>query len=169
MQQSLKTYLLALKVAPMNVGQSYAQLPMHCTIMHRFHSVLDVKTLVAELQPLVSSTSPLELQVVEHQAFGPKKQLVSMIEPTAELLTFHHLLNDKLNLLGVQYTESDWVGDGYVPHVTDKQGKRLSVSKPTMSNAVYLISVEHPLQGSKRFIEAKIELAGKDSYAIKLK
>ena len=159
MKTAFTTYLLALEVAPMAVGQSYQQLPMHCTIMHRFHSALGAKALVTELGPIITRTAIVELLPQNHQAFGPKKQLVTIVDPTPALLALHAELYQKLNQLGVQYTESDWVGEGYIGHVTDKQGGRLPVAKPTLSKAIYLISVEHPLQGSRRFIEARIALA----------
>lgn len=144
----------------MAIGRAYDQLPMHCTIMHRFHSALSAPALVAALQPVIAAAQPVDLLPLNHQAFGPKKQLVTMVEQTSALVVFHRQLHDKLNTLGVQYTESDWVGDGYVPHVTDKQGQRLVSIKATLSSAVYVISVEHPLKGSRRYIDAKIALAG---------
>ncbi|MDL2341845.1 MAG: 2'-5' RNA ligase family protein [Patescibacteria group bacterium] len=158
MNPEFTTYLLALEVAPMTVGQAYEQLPMHCTVMHRFHSVLTPTELVAALQPIFSATAPIELLPAEHVAFGPKKQLVTLVEQTPHLLALHAELFAALNKLGVQYTEADWVGDGYVPHVTDKQGKRLPARSSTLSSAAYLISVQHPLQGHARFIEHKFEL-----------
>lgn len=160
MNKVYTTYLLALEVVPMAVGQAYSQLPMHCTIMHRFHSVLSATALVAALQPIIRAAQPVNLLPLKHQAFGPKKQLVTMVMCEPALFEFHCQLYDKLNSLGVHYTESDWVGTSYTPHVTDKHGKRLTALGPTVSGAVYIISVEHPLKGSQRFVEAKIALVG---------
>ena len=157
MPEEFTTYLLALEVVPMAVGQAFDQLPMHCTIMHRFHSALSAADIAAAVAPIIAACEPILLQPVSHQAFGPRKQLVTMTEPSFPLLDLHRKLYSKLNELGVQYTELDWVGDGYIPHVTDKQDKRLNIKKPTLSQAVYLISVEHPLVGSKRFIESTLQ------------
>ncbi|MBC7708080.1 2'-5' RNA ligase family protein [Polaromonas sp.] len=159
MTEEFTTYLLALEVAPMTVGQAYEQLPMHCTIMHRFHSSLSTEALIASVAPIFARTAPVALVPQEHKAFGPKKQLVTILEPTPPLMELHQQLYAKLNSLGVQYTESDWVGDGYTPHVTDKQGKRLPADTPVLASAAYLISVEHPLVGRQRFIEARLELS----------
>ena len=159
MTEEFTTYLLALEVAPMTVGQAYDQLPMQCTIMHRFHSALSAADITAAVTPIIAASRPVLLQPMSHQAFGPRKQLVTMIEPASQLMDLHQQLYAKLNDLGVNYTELDWVGDGYIPHVTDKQGKRLNVTQPTVSQAMYLISVEHPLVGSKRYIESKIDVS----------
>ena len=142
----------------MTVGANYEQLPMHCTIMHRFHTEVSAAELKDNLTSIVENSPPITLVPVKHQAFGPKKQLATMIQQTPALLELHTKLYNHLNETGVQYTESDWVGKGYIPHVTDKHGKRLSHSKPILSRAIYLISVEHPLTGSSRYVEAKIAL-----------
>ena len=159
MPEEFTTYLLALEVAPMTVGRAYEQLPMHCTIMHRFHTTLSAAALEAALRPIVSATLPVLLIPTQHQAFGPRKQLATLIELTAPLQALHRQLYEKLTSLDAQYTESDWVGDGYTPHVTDKQGRRLPTKTQTVCAAVYLISVEHPLQGTKRFIEARLDFS----------
>ena len=169
MPEEFTTYLLALEVAPMTVGQAYEQLPMHCTIMHRFHSALSTADLALALAPIIAASEPMVLQPLGHRAFGPRQQLVTMIELSAALLSLHMKLYEKLNELGVQYTETDWVGTGYMPHVTDKHGKRLNGTASTACQAVYLISVEHPLVGNKRLIEAEIDFKVQeaDSYIAK--
>ena len=161
MPEEFTTYLLALEVAPMTVGQAYEQLPMHCTIMHRFHSALTAADLALALEPIIAASEPIVLQPTGHMAFGPRQQLVTKIELSAALLSLHMKLYEKLNELGVQYTETDWVGDGYTPHVTDKHGKRLNAKEPTVSRAVYLISVEHPLVGNKRLVTSKLSFSDK--------
>ena len=144
----------------MTVGQAYEQLPMHCTIMHRFHSALSAADLTFALEPIIAASVPIVMRPTGHMAFGPRQQLVTMIELSAALLSLHMKLYEKLNELGVQYTETDWVGTGYTPHVTDKHGKRLHTMALTECQAVYLISVEHPLVGNKRLIEAAIDFKG---------
>lgn len=154
-----KTYLLALEVEPMEVGRSYAQLPMHCTVMHRFLTELSAEALIAELAPIFDSADPLALRLSDHVAFGPRKQLVTLIESSPELVTLHNRLFDRLNSLSVRYTELDWVDAGYVPHVTDKNGKRISPKLASNINAAYLISIEHPLKGDKRSINYKFVIS----------
>lgn len=158
MNEVFTTYLLALEVEPMVVGQAYVQLPMHCTAVHRFHSKLSPEELTESLRPVFKAAQPIELVPQEHKAFGPKQQLVTVLKPTKAIVALHRELYEALNMLGVQYTERDWVGEGYTPHVTDKKGKRLQ-AKPTLTTqVVYLISVEHPLKGRRRFIQQKFRL-----------
>lgn len=143
----------------MSVGEAYDQLRMHCTLVHRFHSKLSPSDLATQLEPVLAGQPVVTLSAGEHVAFGPQKQLVTLVQQTDEIQFLHQRLYDFLNQLGVHYTEAEWVGQGYTPHVTDKNGKRLSHSQPSISAAIYLIAVEHPLRGRRRFIHKKFNLA----------
>lgn len=158
MQGEFTTYVLALEVEPMAVGQAYDQLPMYCTIMPRFHSPLNPDELAAGLEPVLKKHQSVDLIPKDHCAFGPKKQLVTIVEPTKAITALHNDLLEILNELNVHYTEREWVGEGYIAHVTDKKGERLAERQTVTSGTVYLISVEHPLEGRRRFVHRSFSL-----------
>jgi len=153
-----KTYFLALEVEPMEVGRAYEQLPMYCTIMPRFHTALSVDELASALEPIFANFGPITLNAGEHLAFGPQKQLVTLVDPTEEITEIHQALFDTFNKLNVQYAEQEWVGEGYIPHVTDNQGKRLTIHQTLLSKKAYLVTVDHPLAGKQRKVKQLFKL-----------
>ena len=152
------TYLISLEVQPMGVGEVYEQLPMHCTIMPRFHSKLSPDVLSGVLAPLIEAMEPLELQPLEHVAFGPKQQLVTTLVYTPQLRHLHEVLYDALTKLAVQFTEVDWVGPGFIPHVSDKKGRRFTTQTLLTSSTAYLINFDHPLEGRSRKVVKRYKL-----------
>ncbi|MDB5176039.1 MAG: hypothetical protein JWM81_897 [Candidatus Saccharibacteria bacterium] len=159
MEKEFSTYLFTLEVTPLNVGKAYASLPLYCTLMYRFHSPLSAQELIAAVEPLFARTKPLLLEAGEHQAFGPRQVLVTMLRPSPVLLLLHNALYTALNDLGVTYAEAEWVGSGYKPHVSDQSGKSFAKLSPHMSTAIYLIEAQFPLEGNQRYIRAKFQLA----------
>jgi 2'-5' RNA ligase len=149
------TYFLAFEIDPIFVGDVYEKMPLYCTLMHRFHSELAADQIAAAIAPLIAKCRPLLLEPSEHTAFGPNRILVTKLEPTKGLLDLHQQVFTILTGLGVHYTESDWVGDGYIPHVTDQAAQRYNPEQPAVAQSVFLARVEFPLQGNRRFIEAK--------------
>lgn len=157
MSEEFKTYLFSLEVVPLTVGKAYTNLPLHCTLMHRFHTTAALDELTMMARELFSATTPIKLIAGEHLAFGPKQRLATLLDKHPAFVAVHASLFDRLNRLGVKHTESEWVGKGYTPHVSDQHGERLP-EVITLSTAAYLIEVEHPLQGTRRFVRHKFAL-----------
>ncbi|MDB5184497.1 MAG: hypothetical protein JWN38_305 [Candidatus Saccharibacteria bacterium] len=158
MEKQKSTYLFALEVTPLKVGKTYDTLPLHCTLMHRFLSEKSADELVKHTEKLLDNTSQIVLVPGDHVPFGPRHKLANRLKLTKELLALHMALYDLLIEVGVHFTEADWVGKGYTPHVSDQKGVSLPTRGSTVSSAVYLIEVEHPLDGTHRFVRHKFGL-----------
>lgn len=154
-------YFFALEVAPLKIGAAYKTLPLHCTLLHRFFSRLPPSDIDAKVRWLFAQTKPLLLTPEERIAFGPNRVLVARLRLSPALQAIHLKLYGQLNELGVRYSETDWVGPGYKPHVTDQAGTSLALDESRLSRTVYLVEVEHPLQGPRKFIKTKFELTAK--------
>ncbi|MBC7546536.1 hypothetical protein H7171_02200 [Candidatus Saccharibacteria bacterium] len=154
-----RTYFFAFEIGQIEDGHVYDAMPLHCTLMHRFHSALTIAELTAIVRPLFASTQAILLKPGERMALGPHRILVNKLVATAPLLQLHLQLYTLLTEHAVHFTESDWVGDGYIPHVSDQRDKRFNSDQPFLAKSVFLARVEFPLQGSRRFIEAKIPLS----------
>jgi 8-oxo-dGTP pyrophosphatase MutT (NUDIX family) len=63
-------YLFALEVVPLEVGAVYDELPLHCTLMHRFWTRLTPTELVAQTENVFRDTQPLSLKVTDTQCWG---------------------------------------------------------------------------------------------------
>ena len=152
-------YLFALEIAPMEVGHIYDELPLHCTLMHRFWSKLSPDEFAAKVRPFFEQTPAVLLKAYEHLLLGPKQMAVSEIELTEELSGLHMQLYKILNDLKVDYTAPEWVGEGYRAHASDRKDARLEVGKQHLSPAVYLIEVEVPEHEKQRIIRTKFDLS----------
>lgn len=145
-------YLFTLEVEPLKVGTTYDELPLHCTLMHRFYSGLSVEELSESVKPLFDKTSPLVLTAYEHSELGPKQIPVSLIRLTEELDDLNMRLFDYLNKLGVEYTAPQWIGKGHVFHVTDRENEVVEVGESHAAKMAYLIEViDHKRAVRKRF------------------
>lgn len=151
-------YLFALEVTPLHVGDIYDELPLHCTLMHRFWSDLEPEELAAKVSDFFKKTRHVTLKPHERLLLGPKQVPVSELELTDELKRLHMGLYEILNDLGVEYTAPEWVGDGYRAHVTERENARLEVGSEQNSNAVYLIEVNVPGHDHKRLVRHKFVL-----------
>lgn len=150
-------YLFTLEVDSLKVGTTYDELPLHCTLMHRFYSELSVEELSDHVKPLFDKTSPLVLTAYEHSILGPKQVPVSLIRPTKELEDLNIRLFDHLNELEVKYTAPQWVGKGHVFHVTDRENEVMEAGESHTAKMAYLIEViDH-----KRVIRKRFELGGR--------
>jgi hypothetical protein len=151
-------YLFALEIEPMEVGGVYDELPLHCTLMHRFWCDLLPEELADKVQLLFSGLQPLPLKARERLLLGPKQVAVSELELTESLRNLHMQLFDLLNTLGVEYTEPAWVGDGYRAHATERKNAKLEIGTEHISRSVYLIEVKVPGYDHKRFVRTKLNL-----------
>jgi hypothetical protein len=151
-------YLFALEVVPMQVGDVYDELPLHCTLMHRFWLDLSPEDFTHQITSLFKQIAPIKLIAHEHLLLGPKQLPVSELTLTDELRQLHMEIYTFLNKIGVEYTAPEWVGKGYRAHITERDSVRLEVGAEHISKAVYLIEVNVPGHEHKRIIRAKFDL-----------
>ena len=149
--------LFTLEVEPVQVGVTYDDLPLHCTLMHRFFSGMPVDALADAVRPIFDDTHPVVLTSGENVSSGPRQVRVNKIALTLELTDLHARLYDLLNKLGAEYTAPQWVGAGFKPHVTERPYPPY-VAFPTgsvyASPAAYLIEIVD----KKRCVRATFDL-----------
>ena len=153
-----RCYFFALEVEPLKLGSIYKTIPMHCTLLHRFFSSLPLDVIDEKVRLLFKQSAPLILKPEQRIALGPNRVLVATIQLSPALKNLHLKLYELLNEVGVRYSETDWVGTGYRPHVTDQSSRSLPLDRTQLSTAVYLVEVEYPLQGRRKFIRKKFKL-----------
>jgi len=127
-------YLLAFEIKTVDVGSSYASLPLHCTLVHWFHSRQSPAEILEVVQPILSKTEPLMITSVAPALFGPNNTIpVHAVERSQPLIRLHTSVLEALNDEIASFTEPGFVGAGYRPHVTNKEvilapGKAAKVS-----------------------------------------
>lgn len=153
-------YLFALEAALMQVGELYEELPLHCTLMHRFWSGLSAEELATRVRPLFAHIQPVTLIAEKHLLLGPKQVPVSELKLTDDLRGLHAELYRLLHELHVDYTASEWVGEGYRAHISERPNARLELASKQQCEAVYLIEVKMPGHDHKRLVRAKFSFQG---------
>lgn len=143
----------------MSVGQVYNPLPSHLTLMSRFWAELPPEKLVKLVEPLFQRTQPIGLTFGETASLGPKQVAVHLVENTKALKDLHSQLHGLLDATGATYTAPQFVGDGYKPHVSMREGDQFTAGYKHMANAAYLIEVKIRGKDHLRSICAKFELS----------
>jgi len=160
----MKTLLFVLEIDPMQAGQAYQRLALHCTVMHRFKTESSVQGILAATHVTFAQTPPIQLEIGSGDIFGPsgkpKTISVNHVKKTSELGKLHLALYDTLNRLSVAYTEPGFVGKGYTPHVSEQNGKRLSEGQTRTAHAIYLVEILNKFDSKSKYVHARIPLAG---------
>lgn len=159
----MHSYLMILEVTPLNVGKTYAMLPLHCTLVHWFRMELDPANFTEKLEMVARNFAPLDLTAATEAIYtGKTKQgvipvTVNIVELTQDLKELHFQICEKLDELGVHYTAPQYVKEGYTPHVTVQNGEKLPIGVTHTSAAIYLVEADAPEYGNDRRICSKIE------------
>lgn len=138
--------LLALPVEQMVVGDAYPKgtpLPIHCTLMPWFDIVSEQRAALDSMLAKVSCDTPhvrLASAGLRHD-FGPPDAPVSAhtIEHIDTLMTLHTRV---LLWLARRKSEPDtieWIGAGYVPHITDVDGRAFGAERACVVDRVVMI------------------------------
>ncbi len=157
----MRAFLLALKIAPMRVHRLYPEgLPPHCTVLHWFRTEADGGGVLEKATSVIQTTPPIELVAGEEARFGPSNGpqniLVNLIRPNPELHRLHHRLCEAIGTLGVEHTESTYIGDGYHPHVTKQKVGQFVEGSGRTSAATYLIEARNPVIIADKYVVARI-------------
>lgn len=151
-------YLFALEVVPLEVDHIYETLPFHCTLVHRFWCNLTPEELVSKVKPIFEKYGPITFRLGKKVELGPKKTVVFELADTEQLKALHMDLYNLLNELRAEYTEPDWVGPGYTPHVSDREDAPHKQNDTHTTSAAYIIEVKIPSLEHKRVVRQKIAL-----------
>ncbi len=132
---------------------------MHLTLVHRFWINLTPEELADKARHILAKYSNVSFVHGEVVELGSNRTRVYDLEQTEKLKALHMELFELLNSLNTEYTEPEWVGEGYVPHASDRENSPLSKGTTFSSKAVYIIEVKVPGHDHKRLVRQKIDLA----------
>lgn len=162
----MHAYLLTLEVSPLQVGQTYDMIPLHCTLVHWFWLEQSPEEVAKRLQVRLQSQKSITLTAQDEQAFtGKTKQgatipvTVNDIVATPELRQLHEDMCQELEAMGVQYSEPQYVHEGFRPHVTHQKDGKLTSGEVRTSGNIYLIEAAAPEYGNDRTVQATLKLS----------
>lgn len=145
---SMHLYLFTLEVEPLKVGGAYNPLPAHLTLISRFWSELSPSEIANMALASFTHSKPVELLFGAEAVIGPKKTKVHLVENTLELKNLHSQLCEVLAKHGVTITQPQFIGEGYLPHVSKREGSNYLVGDRRESRCAYLIEVM--IEGTKQ-------------------
>ncbi len=159
----MKPYLIVCEITPMQVGDDYDMLPLHCTLVHWFW--LDEGISISDLASSIGDifVRPIELTPGEEQVFtaptlnGDQPVRVTTVQPGLELTKLHASVCDLLDNLGARYEKPEYIRDGWRPHVTHQDGEIVD-RRGYVSDSLYIVTAERPEYGSTRSVISKITL-----------
>jgi 2'-5' RNA ligase len=149
-------YLFTLEVAPVETGKTYAELPLHLTLMSRFFSDLSPEDLATAVRPMLAQTKPIELVFGKTTELGPKKLIVHMVEHSDQLKQLHNELHTQLDSIHADYEYPQFIGEGYKPHITRRDGEQLNTGDRKIAETACLIEIVD----GKRVVRSSFVLTG---------
>lgn len=161
----MHAYLLILEISPLQVGQTYSMIPLHCTLVHWFWLKQDPEEVAKQLRACLQSQASIALTAQDEQTFtGKTKQgttvpvTVNDIVATPELRQLHEAMCQELEAMGVQYSEPQYVHEGFHPHVTHQKEGKLTPGEVRISANICLVEAAAPEYGNDRTVRASIRL-----------
>ncbi len=136
----METYLLSLPIKPVEIGRTYAQLPLHCTVFQYFSTNIPFLGLRRELSAIAGNTNPIELTGGEPALFGKSSDVpVNLVEETPELRALHETIRTWLIEQHAMIYNPEWAGDGYRPHVSVVDGEAFTSGMRVTVNRIALV------------------------------
>jgi hypothetical protein len=125
--------VVAIVLEHIDVGREFIEWPLHITIVPWFHGY-DAKKLDDLLAGLAASFTPFRAKAGPIEKFGPKKDVtVNVIDDSKELKELHQAVFYTLETNDFIIHQKDFVGDGYMAHVTHqthaflKEGAQITI------------------------------------------
>lgn len=157
---TMKAYLLALEIYPIELDKTYDGLPPHCTLVHWFWLTSPKDTIESIRQVLKHQKAPL-LYVNEEEYFtgmaksGPVPVLVNKVKRTPAITHLHEEIVKILDSAGAKYSMPQYIHSGYVPHVTHQKEGSLTRGDAVRAASLYLVRADDPAYGNTRTVVAK--------------
>lgn len=158
MKLPLHIYLFTLEITPLEVGATYNPLPSHLTLLSRFYSHEPPASIVDRVSGLFNETRCIELTFEQSIKIGPKHTSVHLIQPNAALRKLHTQLLSILDGMGVEYTQPEYINEGWKPHVSERDNDGFASGFAHVTKAAYLIEVLKEGESHLRTIQNRFKL-----------
>lgn len=163
----MKAYLLALEINPVEEGEAYEGLPLHCTLVHWFWLDSIEGFMEPIHQALEHQEAPLlyiekEDQFIGMTKNGPVPVQVNKVKRTRAISTLHEKIVQILDAMGAKYSMPQYIHSGYVPHVTHQREGRLKQGDIVQVSSLYLAQADYVAYGNDRTVICKFTFKRKE-------
>lgn len=141
-------FVVALPLGPLIAGHGFgtADWPLHVTLLPPFAIDADASAVTSALAR-VTPPRPLSVTAAGDDWFGPRqKTLVTLLEPSDELMFFHEMAVDAVKSLGATFPIPEHLGAGYRPHITVQRTGRVDSGDSVRLDQLAVIDL-HPGDG----------------------
>lgn len=157
----MNAFLFVLEVEPMKLGHVYEVLPLHCTLVHWFHTERNAEDILRAVKEKIEEHAPVTLTSQKAALFGREENIPVHTVHGEGLHLLHNDLVEILNTLTVTYSEPEFVGNGYKPHVTTHGEKTFTPGSITTVKNVYLVEAQNVESTAGKRPVTKISLCAK--------
>ncbi|MDP1688928.1 MAG: hypothetical protein Q8L47_02250 [bacterium] len=155
----MRVYLFLLPIAEMGEETIYSSLPLHCTLMPWFKVNATPEELVKKVSPVFKQCGFIKLVSTAPAFFGKKKDIqVHKLAPNPPLKNLHLDLWKILNKIGVEYIDTSYIANNYIPHVTTKGRSAFRSGRRHTINSVSLVEALDSKKLSPKKLVARISL-----------
>jgi 2'-5' RNA ligase len=152
----MHAYLLALEIEPIDINKVYVALPLHCTVMPWFYTDHSPADVLRAITSIVQSHAPIKLESGAEAFFGHEKDVpVNLIAEPDEVVALHKKLLEAIIPLGAN-VDSEWIGEGYSPHVTRQRSGRFETGQTFVTSKLYFAEAVNPDEIFQKKIVAKL-------------
>lgn len=110
-----------------NLPQQFSQddWPLHITLLDPFKTIWSQQELAAEVSKVATQIKLFPMTAFKKSFLGPNKEVpVMLIKKDENMLQAHTVLLHLGERGGFVYNTPEFVGDGFVPHITDRDDER---------------------------------------------
>lgn len=116
--------------------------PLHATILDTFKTDWSVDDLLQAIKQAVANTTPFNITPIEGAMLGPDKDVpVKLLEQDAHILDLHSTLLDLTKPGSFVFNTPEFVGEGFLPHVTDRLDGQVDIGKTYTFASVSLVDM----------------------------
>jgi hypothetical protein len=104
--------------------------PLHATILDTFKTDWSLEDLLQAIEQAVVNTAPFNITPLERAMLGPHKDVpVKLLQQDVHILDLHSTLLELTEPGSFVFNTPEFVGEGFLPHVTDQLDSQVDVGK----------------------------------------
>ena len=105
-------------------------IPLHLSHVDSFEVELTAEQLAKKLSASLTYQKTLQVKVLRDACYGPEKDiLVAELELTPDLSSLHIRIMDMLTQVGAIFKNPHFHNDGYSPHISIYENRRVSIGE----------------------------------------
>jgi len=114
--------------------------PLHLTLLGNFYTDASESELQSILENSVEKTHPFSVVGDRKEMFGKNADVsVTVLKKTTELESLHNQLRHSFGPSVLHFETLDYIGEGYLPHITDTAEVGLGVDEGVKLTTISLV------------------------------